>query len=94
MKRITLIASIALTAGTIAGAAFAAHGRTVRATPERPAISSETMRQKINALGYDVRRLRQHGSVFKTALVERQSGGVIRARFDGAGELVRASPVN
>lgn len=49
------------------------------------------MRQKIEALGYNVHRLKVDDGVFKARIVERQSGGVVKATFDlGTGELVRA----
>jgi hypothetical protein len=49
------------------------------------------MKQKIEALGYDIRRLKVDDGVFNAKIVDRQSGGIVKANFDHAtGELVRA----
>lgn len=54
-------------------------------------ISAESMTRKINDLGYDVRRLELEDGIFKAHLVDRQSGGAVRAIFHGStGELLRA----
>ncbi len=92
MRKIAFLASLAMLAGTI-GIALAQSGDVGNPEPQRPTISIDTMRQKIAVLGYDVRRLRQDDAVFKATIVERQSGGVVRARFDETGELLRAKPI-
>jgi hypothetical protein len=56
-------------------------------------ISTEAMAQKINDLGYDVRRLEFDDGEYEAQIVERESGGVVKARFDSKdGELIRAEP--
>ncbi|MDT3685935.1 MAG: PepSY domain-containing protein [Pseudorhodoplanes sp.] len=57
----------------------------------RPAISIEAMKQKISALGYDVRRIKVDDGLFKVWLVERQFGGEVKAKFSAqSGELTKA----
>jgi hypothetical protein len=59
--------------------------------PQQQTISIDSMKQKIDALGYDVRRLKVDDGAFKAEIVDRQSGGLVKASFDLAtGELVRA----
>jgi hypothetical protein len=56
-----------------------------------PGISVETMKQKIDDLGYDVRRLKTKGGVFKAEIVERKYGGAVKAKFSRRdGELIEA----
>jgi len=51
------------------------------------------MKQKIDALGYDVRRLKADDRAFKARIVDRESGGAVKATFDIAtGERMRAKP--
>ncbi len=76
----------------IAGPAFAsekapdcsrAHGQEI--------LSFETMRQKLEGLGYEVRALEIEKGCFEAHLIDRQSGGAVKALFRaGDGELVRA----
>ncbi len=91
MRNILTFTSIAVLIGTIGiGTIGPALAQTER-PQARQAISIETMKQKIDALGYDVRRVKVHRGVFKARIVERQSGGVVEAIFDRTdGELVRA----
>lgn len=57
----------------------------------RPTISIEAMKEKISALGYDVRRIKFDDGVFKVWIVERQSGGEVMAKFSTqTGELTKA----
>jgi hypothetical protein len=56
-----------------------------------PSVTIEDMQKKIEALGYDLLRVRVDDGVFKAQIVERQNGGAVTARFDVAsGELIRA----
>ena len=49
------------------------------------------MRTKIGELGYDVRRLDTDDGCFKAYIVDRESGGAVKATFSATtGELVRA----
>src|SRR5574340_551169 len=86
MRTFAALTIVAILAGTI-GVALAQDGP----PQSHKAVSIEAMKQKIDALGYDVSRLKVDDGVFKAKIVERQSGGVVKATFDlGTGELVRA----
>lgn len=86
MRNIIITASVALLIAT-AGIALAKNSNAT--SPQ--AVSIESMRQKIEALGYNVTGLKVDDGVFKARIVERQSGGVVRATFALAtGELIRA----
>jgi hypothetical protein len=64
-----------------------------RSDPLRAALTSETMRQKIDDLGYDVRRLKSEHGRFEAYIVDRQSGGAVAAVFSAStGDLIRAKP--
>jgi hypothetical protein len=91
MRTIATLTAAAVLAGTL-GVALAQEGNPLgRHQPRPQALSTDTMRQKIDLLGYDVRSLKVDDGVFKARIVERQSGGLVKARFDLAtGELVRA----
>ena len=89
MRRIMTMAVIATLGGTI-GAALAEDGTAAREIYSQ-AISLDAMKQKIDALGYDGRRLKMDDGVFKAQIIDRQSGGGVKVIFDLAtGELVRA----
>ena len=91
MRKIIALAAIALLAGT-AGLALADGDRHVRGDESwNSPIARDTMRQKINDLGYDVRRLEVDDGFYKARIVDRASGGGVKATFSLAtGELVRA----
>ncbi len=58
---------------------------------QRQAISSNAMKQKIEARGYDIQRLELDDGVFKARIIDRESGGAVKVTFDPIkGELVRA----
>ena len=90
MRKIPGLAAIAVLAGAISPAfADVKHdcGRTDQAT----AISADTMKTRIDRLGYDVRRLDTDDGCFKAYIVDRESGGAVKATFSATtGELVRA----
>ena len=85
-----------VTLGMVSGAATlaTAHDRDVRAgvTTATQTIATESMQSRIDQLGYDVLRLdRDHGA-FEARIVDRASGGIVKAHFDTVtGELLRAS---
>ncbi len=55
------------------------------------AISSDEMKSKIDFMGYEVRRLHKDEGRYKTHLIDRDSGGGVRATFDAKnGELIHA----
>jgi hypothetical protein len=54
---------------------------------------STAMKQKIDNLGYDVRRIETERSCFEAEIVDRGSGGGVKATFSKAnGELLWAKP--
>jgi hypothetical protein len=54
-------------------------------------ISIDAMKQKIDNLGYDVRRIETERSCFEAEIVDRGSGGGVKATFSRAnGELLWA----
>jgi hypothetical protein len=85
MQKTIIVTSMAALLG-IAGVALAS----ADSAGARPS-TIQAMIQKIDALGYDVRRFKIDDGVFKTLIVDRESGGAVKATFDVAnGELVRA----
>ena len=55
------------------------------------AISPADIKARMDELGYDVHRLRVGNRNYKAYLVDRQSGGAVKVKFDKAtGNLVRA----
>jgi hypothetical protein len=85
MQKMIIIAGAAVLLG-IGGIGLAIAG-----SAGEKANMIRAMKQKIDALGYDVRRLRIDDGVFKTLIVDRESGGAVKATFDRAnGEFVRA----
>jgi hypothetical protein len=53
------------------------------------------MRQKIEDLGYDVRRLKSEYGRFEAHIVDRRSGGGVEAEFSArTGDLIRAKPAS
>jgi hypothetical protein len=54
-------------------------------------ITVDAMRTKIGELGYQVRRLDTDDGCFKAYIVDRESGGAVKATFSATtGALVRA----
>jgi hypothetical protein len=89
MRRILTMAVIATLGGTL-GAALADEGGSAGEVRGQ-AISLDAMKQRIDVLGYDVRRLKVDDRVFKAQIIDRESGGGVKAIFDRTtGELVRA----
>ncbi len=90
MRTLTALATTAILLGTSLTAVADGTGR---AEVRPQAISAPALLQQIDALGYDVLRLRARDGSFETRMAERSSGGIVRATFDAAtGELLRASP--
>jgi hypothetical protein len=60
-------------------------------SPQGQTISIDAMKQKIDDLGYEVRRLKIDDGTFKALIVERESGGAVKATFSAQnGELIKA----
>ena len=91
MRKI-VIPAVAVMLAVAAGAAWIGTDNSVtKFQTYKPGISIQTMKQKISDLGYDVRRLKIKGSVFKTEIIEREYGGAVKAKFGTRdGELIQA----
>jgi hypothetical protein len=88
MRIISVLAMVAVVGGL--GTAFA-NDRTLDQERAAPAISTEAMKAQIDAMGYDVARLKQNDDKYKVRLIDRESGAGVKAAFDKeTGELVGA----
>jgi hypothetical protein len=92
MRKILTLATITFLGGAIAPALAdnAEHGCVEASTAT--SISADTMKSRIDDLGYDVRRLKMDDGCFEAHIIERMSGGAVTATFSTTGELVRAKP--
>jgi hypothetical protein len=89
MRKIPALASIAFLAGAVSPAP--AHDAAHRCAQGSASITADAMRTKIDELGYQVRRLHTDDGCFKASIVDRESGGTVKATFSATtGELVRA----
>jgi hypothetical protein len=91
MHKIFALASIVLLASAVSPA-LADDGEHDCTQGSRPtSITADAMRTKIDELGYQVRRLHTEDGCFKAYIVDRESGGTVKATFSATtGELVRA----
>jgi hypothetical protein len=88
MRKILILATLA----TLASATIPAAADNVGRRGQADLISADEMKARIDKLGYDVRRIKSDNGYFKTIIVERNSGGAVRAIFNAVtGEFVRAS---
>jgi len=54
-------------------------------------ITAEQIKTKVDQLGYDVEHMKKDDDAYKARLIDRDSGGTVKARFDGkTGELMHA----
>jgi len=95
MHKIAALTAIALFVGATAPAlADSDHPACARAGTG-PAISIDAMKKMIDDLGYTVRRLKIDDGCFKAFIVERASGGAVKAKFSlTTGELIVARPAS
>jgi hypothetical protein len=92
MRNILILATLATLGAAITPAVADDLERGCRQGAQANPISADDLKARIDKLGYDVRRLKNDDGCFKTTLIERNSGGAVRATFNAAtGELVRAS---
>jgi hypothetical protein len=85
----TFLTLVTVTAIGIAGAAYATDRAENNATDR--VITANQMKAIIAKLGYDVDHLKKDDGVYRTRIIDRDSGGKVVAHFDGkTGELVRA----
>jgi hypothetical protein len=89
MRKLSALAAIVLLAVSPALADDDEHDRAQGSRPG--SITVDAMRTKIGELGYQVRRLDTDDGCFKAHIVDRESGGAVKATFSATtGELVRA----
>lgn len=94
MKMIVFLAMLGVVAGVTTGAVASDREVRIEATGA-PAIATESIKTRIDQLGYDVVRLERDDGAFDALIVDRASGGIVKAHFDLAtGELLRASPAH
>jgi hypothetical protein len=91
MRKLTTFAAllgfVALSAPALADDPAKDHSDRIRT------VTADTMRQKIDDLGYDIRRLKSEHGRFEAYIVDRQSGGAVAAVFSAStGDLIRAKP--
>ncbi len=91
--RTTAALILAATIGAT-GIAFAANDATTSIErPQRQVTAIEAIKARMEGLGYDVKHAGKGDEVYRLRLVERQSGGEVKATFDKAsGEMVAAEP--
>ncbi len=88
-----LIMSMAIAAGTLLAVPAWADGDREHKPVAGQTMSVESMKQKISDLGYEIKRLKAEHGYYEAHVVEKQSGGAVKAHFDvKTGELVRAEP--
>jgi len=88
MRTLLTLATIAITG--VAGAAYASDHAQDNTKAGR-AISAEQMKAGMEQLGYDVQRMERDDGAYELYLVDRDSGGKVKAHFDiKTGELTRA----
>lgn len=91
MKTIAFFVILGMVTGTATIAT--AHERDGRAgVTATQVIAADAMKRRIDQLGYDVLRLEREHGAFEARIVDRASGGIVKAHFDTVtGELLRAS---
>ncbi len=91
MRVVSAFAMVALALG-MSGSALA-DGRNMTRVPRTQAISPDVIKAEMNQLGYDVLSVVTDDGYLKAAIVDRNSGGIVKADFDPVtGELLRARP--
>ena len=92
MRKILTLATVTFLCGAITPALADETEQGCVQAPMATSISADTMKYRIDDLGYDVRRLKMDDGCFKAHIIERISGGAVTATFSTTGELVRAKP--
>jgi hypothetical protein len=92
MRKILTLATVTLLCGAATSALADGTGHGCVQAPVATSISADTMKSRIDDLGYDVRRLKMDDGCFKAHIIERLSGGAVTATFSTTGDLVRAKP--
>ncbi|MGD9668870.1 MAG: PepSY domain-containing protein [Hyphomicrobiaceae bacterium] len=88
MRTLLTLATIAITG--LAGAAYAGDQAKDNTKASRT-ISAEQMKAGMEQLGYDVQRMERDDGAYELYLVDRDSGGKVKAHFDiTTGEMTRA----
>jgi len=87
MRTLLTLATIAITG--VAGAAYASDQSKDNAANR--VIPAERMKAGMEQLGYHVQRMEKDDGAYEVYLVDRESGGKVKAHFDAeTGELTRA----
>jgi hypothetical protein len=90
MRKISALAMIALLGGFGAALANDQTPADAPAAQERP-MSADAVKEKADAMGYDVEHLKTDGDRYKARLRDRESGAGVKAAFDKeTGELTGA----
>lgn len=93
MRKLATFAAIALFAASTGAALADDDHSSVREKSQSRATAVDTLKQRIDALGYDVHSVEREDGVFVTRIVDRESKGMVKASFDaGSSELLRAAP--
>jgi len=94
MRKMLILATLATLGAATAPAVAADAERGCQQGPQANAISADALKARIAGFGYDVSSLMGDDGFYNTHIVDRGTGGVVRAIFSAAtGELVRASLV-
>jgi hypothetical protein len=90
MRYVVALAMAAAIGG--AGVAVASdHEHETASRSQERVISADVMKARIDKLGYDIRRTKKDDDQYRAHLIDRDSGGAVKATFDGkTGELIRA----
>ena len=93
MRKMTALATIAALAATVGIALADGDKRANRTEPASATMSVETVKSNIERLGYDIRAVKTDDGVFKVRMIDRASGGAVKAKYSAeTGDLIRARP--
>jgi hypothetical protein len=91
MCKSLVLATMVLATGMGAAALARDDGESCQRVGQMEMISIDAMKQKIDNLGYDVRRIETERGCFEAEILDRVSGGGVKATFSRAnGELLWA----
>jgi hypothetical protein len=91
MCKSLVLATMILATGMGAAALARDDGESCQRLGQIEMISIDAMKQKIDNLGYDVRRIETERNCFEVEIIDRGTGGGVKAMFSRAnGELLWA----
>jgi len=95
MRRMITIATVTIVAGFAGAASAHDSGTLCKKDHDGQQFSRQKFRRDLDALGYDINRLRTKRGCIEAHLTDRGSSGKVRAIFDATtGELLRARPAS